>query len=691
MSRIHIEEGYGNVISDLASVSRHHQSRGHEDGRTYATAPNGEEEEIRYVPRDNGNQAALYKKDLALVREDTNSDSGVPVPSPVAGYVSFLRDNENAMVIYDKPYVEGQPEPNRLAYVLHTDANNTLVKEGQRVEYGQPIAIQGDTGSPGAIHLHVEAEYEVLKKYVADISSGALTTEGASKGVIAPEPQPAQTTSSPSTPNAAKAQLLQSGDTGPQVEQLQAALNKAGQNTGDVDGRFGPATKAAVEAFQHSHNLTADGIAGPDTLKALAAIQGQSQTSPTSPASVTTTGGSDIGAQLRSADLKNTPIYLAIGLAEGTIGRDGAPTEAYSGHKDYGNGELNKGFGSYQVSQHPKGAGLTPEEADRVQADRLAEQWPRVDRALNEAGFKPGPQRDLIAANALDSWNQAPLTFEDRHGLMNKEQLAQLKQSIDSGTSPQAAITEWRAQSYRDNNGNLDAPGLGNSMERVREDQGRRVAAVAEGLELRPVQQTLANSQPTPTDKPQTPSDVVAAGLAASAAAVNPTATIADKPQTSANAQPMPTDKPQTLATTHDQVQQPTQSDKSLMSSPNHPDNKLYQQAVSNLEQLGSGGGFKSREDLEKAAASVAADAKATGLQSIDHISKTNAPNGQSYLVAVQGDPTSPASKNSYIDYNQATSQTVAQSTQMSDAQKPAIQLADQSVVQQERAMVSAR
>ena len=34
----------------------------------------------------------------------------------------------------------------------------------------------------------------------------------------------------------------------------------------------------------------------------------------------------------------------------------------------------------------------------------------------------------------------------------------------------------------------------------------------------------------------------------------------------------------------------------------------------------------------------MAADAKATGLQSIDHISKTSGQNGQTYLVAVQGD-----------------------------------------------------
>jgi peptidoglycan hydrolase-like protein with peptidoglycan-binding domain len=183
--------------------------------------------------------------------------------------------------------------------------------------------------------------------------------------------------------------------------------------------------------------------------------------------------------------------------------------------------------------------------------------------------------------------------------------------------------------------------------------------------------------QPTPADKPQTPA-----------------ATTGDKPQVpAANATDNPqapagsSDKPQ-VPGTNDKLQPPTQNDKPLMSNPNHPDNKLYQQALSNLEQLGPSGGFKSREDMEKAAAAVAADAKATGLQSIDHVSKTSAPNGQSFLVAVQGDPTSAASKNSYIDYGQAVNQGVEQSTKMAEAAKPAVlqaQQVDQSQQQENR------
>lgn len=180
-----------------------------------------------------------------------------------------------------------------------------------------------------------------------------------------------------------------------------------------------------------------------------------------------------------------------------------------------------------------------------------------------------------------------------------------------------------------------------------------------------------ANAQPNPAN-PATPSTPPANVPPASPE--TPPANAQPNPANPATpANPAP-DRPQAPPTTNDQVSQPTQNDRPLMSNPNHPDHKLYQQAVSNLEQLGPSGGFRSREDLEKAAASVAADAKATGLNQIDHISKTSGPNGQSYLVAVQGDPTSPAAKNSYIDYNQATSQTVAQSTAMSDAQKPPAQ-----------------
>lgn len=61
---------------------------------------------------------------------------------------------------------------------------------------------------------------------------------------------------------------LSRGDKGPDVERLQAALQRAGFDV-DVDGDFGAQTARAVEDFQAERGLTIDGVAGPDTLAAL--------------------------------------------------------------------------------------------------------------------------------------------------------------------------------------------------------------------------------------------------------------------------------------------------------------------------------------------------------------------------------------------------------------------------------------
>lgn len=53
------------------------------------------------------------------------------------------------------------------------------------------------------------------------------------------------------------------------VAQLQTDLNSLPGNHLDVDGVFGSQTRNAVAAFQQARGLKQDGIAGPDTKKAL--------------------------------------------------------------------------------------------------------------------------------------------------------------------------------------------------------------------------------------------------------------------------------------------------------------------------------------------------------------------------------------------------------------------------------------
>ncbi len=63
--------------------------------------------------------------------------------------------------------------------------------------------------------------------------------------------------------------LIRDGSTGPKVKEVQELLKARGFPPGPIDGIFGPATEAAVIAFQKFKDLTPDGIVGPKTLEAL--------------------------------------------------------------------------------------------------------------------------------------------------------------------------------------------------------------------------------------------------------------------------------------------------------------------------------------------------------------------------------------------------------------------------------------
>ncbi len=59
------------------------------------------------------------------------------------------------------------------------------------------------------------------------------------------------------------------GSSGEQVRTIQTKLKNWGYYSGAVDGIYGAQTAKAVEYFQRKNGLTADGIVGPATLRAL--------------------------------------------------------------------------------------------------------------------------------------------------------------------------------------------------------------------------------------------------------------------------------------------------------------------------------------------------------------------------------------------------------------------------------------
>ena len=110
--------------------------------------------------------------------------------------------------------------------------------------------------------------------------------------------------------------LSKYGSRGSEVTQIQTKLKRWGYYTGSVDGIYGSKTVEAVKYFQRKNGLTVDGIAGPNTLKAMG---------------ITSTGNSN-SSTTNSTDL-NLLARLIYGEARG---------ESYTGQVAVGAVVLNR-------------------------------------------------------------------------------------------------------------------------------------------------------------------------------------------------------------------------------------------------------------------------------------------------------------------------------------------------------------
>jgi N-acetylmuramoyl-L-alanine amidase len=90
------------------------------------------------------------------------------------------------------------------------------------------------------------------------------------------------------------------GSTGSVVTQIQTKLSEWGYYKGKVDGIYGSRTEAAVKVFSRKNGLTADGKAGPQTLKAIG-ISGGSDTTQSG------SGNVNLLARLISAEARGEP------------------------------------------------------------------------------------------------------------------------------------------------------------------------------------------------------------------------------------------------------------------------------------------------------------------------------------------------------------------------------------------------
>jgi Putative peptidoglycan binding domain len=105
----------------------------------------------------------------------------------------------------------------------------------------------------------------------AGVFSGSQAKAPSAQTSAGGAPTTAATTPATSTQPtlAAPAATLKPGDQGAAVKVLQRGLAHLGYSPGRIDGQYGPSTVDAVTRFQRAGGLTADGVLGPNTLRAL--------------------------------------------------------------------------------------------------------------------------------------------------------------------------------------------------------------------------------------------------------------------------------------------------------------------------------------------------------------------------------------------------------------------------------------
>jgi len=178
---------------------------------------------------------------------------------------------------------------------------------------------------------------------------------------------------------------LKEDDSGKKVLKLQRRLQQMGFSPGDLDGEFGPSTRAAVLAYQRSEGLLVDGVAGPRTRAALGLAEDDTLTSVIPQVTVTVvsrmfpltpTGNikqhlQEVLAALEEKELGDKPMVLMAlatiraetegfvpvgeGISKYNTSPNGHPFDLYDNRRDLGNngpgdGERFKGRGFIQLT-----------------------------------------------------------------------------------------------------------------------------------------------------------------------------------------------------------------------------------------------------------------------------------------------------------------------------------------------------
>ena len=187
-------------------------------------------------------------------------------------------------------------------------ATETAVKEFQRAN---GLSADGKVGEKTLQKMN--AKNAISYKEAHATATPKTTGKPGSKVTNTPRPT--------ATPNLEKDYYLTIGNKGKKVETLQRRLIELGWLGGKVTGTYDERTAAAVSAFQKkTKGLWEDGIAGPDTLRALYSSNAARSSNPVAAASTETLEMGSEGAEVRQLQQKLKDLGDLSGSADGKFG-----------------------------------------------------------------------------------------------------------------------------------------------------------------------------------------------------------------------------------------------------------------------------------------------------------------------------------------------------------------------------------
>ncbi len=255
------------------------------DGLTIGAEGQDFQAVITPVPSPTNTPTPTVASQIDWANWDFSSDTATNPPSDVvptgSSGTSTSTSVPDSTTATTTPATAATATPSTDTSVLKAGSSGLAVRQLQDQLKSLGYYKGSSDGSYGAATTQAVKDFQSANNLTADGIAGTKTQDALfSKYAVAKSDSTSGTSSSTSSSSSTSTSTntytngktniyLRMGSTGDQVKILQNRLIYLGYLSGTADGVFAETTEAGVVAFQKRNNLTADGVAGPDTLELL--------------------------------------------------------------------------------------------------------------------------------------------------------------------------------------------------------------------------------------------------------------------------------------------------------------------------------------------------------------------------------------------------------------------------------------